>query len=126
VLGTFAMYYGKPRLPSAEHIQLIDMAVQMARVAIEAKRRDEALRLAQASLREVIDTIPAVVWSATIFNRRVARQDRSLTCVVARLPRRNPRYRHAQRHALLYEAMKATIQAPMLSPRGLILLRRYR
>src|SRR5439155_85126 len=27
VLGTFAMYYSEPRMPSAEHIQLIDMAV---------------------------------------------------------------------------------------------------
>src|SRR5258706_9811483 len=26
VLGTFAMYYGEPRLPDSEHIQLIDMA----------------------------------------------------------------------------------------------------
>jgi PAS domain S-box-containing protein len=64
VLGTFAMYYEKPRLPSAEHIQLIDMAVQMARVAIEAKRRDEALRVVEVRLRDVIDTIPTVVWSA--------------------------------------------------------------
>src|SRR5258706_16318158 len=37
VLGTFAMYYGAPRLPAKEHIHLIDMATQMARVAIEAK-----------------------------------------------------------------------------------------
>jgi PAS domain S-box-containing protein len=37
VLGTFAMYYGEPRLPAEEHIQLIDMATQMARVAIEAR-----------------------------------------------------------------------------------------
>jgi PAS domain S-box-containing protein len=43
VLGTFAMYYGEPRLPAEEHIQLIDMATQMARVAIEAKC-DEMLR----------------------------------------------------------------------------------
>jgi PAS domain S-box-containing protein len=43
VLGTFAMYYGAPRLPAAEHIQLIDMATQMARVAIEAKD-DQLLR----------------------------------------------------------------------------------
>jgi PAS domain S-box-containing protein len=64
VLGTFAMYYDKPRLPSAGHIQLIDMAVQMARVAIEAQRRDEALRLVEVRLRSVIDTIPAAVWSA--------------------------------------------------------------
>jgi len=44
VLGTFAMYYGAPRLPSEEHIRLIDMATQMARVAIEAKYGDETLR----------------------------------------------------------------------------------
>jgi PAS domain S-box-containing protein len=45
VLGTFAMYYGEPRLPAEEHIQLIDMATQMARVAIEAKHDDEMLRM---------------------------------------------------------------------------------
>ena len=44
VLGTFAMYYDEPRLPAEEHLQLIDMAVQMARVAIEAKADDEILR----------------------------------------------------------------------------------
>src|SRR6266446_3943778 len=45
VLGTFAMYYGEPRLPAEEHIQLIDMATQMARVAIEAKADDDMLRM---------------------------------------------------------------------------------
>jgi PAS domain S-box-containing protein len=44
VLGTFAMYYAKPRLPSNEHSELINMAVQMARVAIEAKADDDILR----------------------------------------------------------------------------------
>src|SRR2546426_8155558 len=74
VLGTFAMYYGDPRLPSPEHIQLIDMATQMARVAIEAKGKEEAsLRMAEEiqalsrqkedHLRLVIDTIPTMAWS---------------------------------------------------------------
>jgi GAF domain-containing protein len=63
VLGTFAMYYGEPRLPSPEHIKLIDMAVQMARVAIEAKRSEDALRKSEDGLRVVIDTIPAMAWS---------------------------------------------------------------
>jgi PAS domain S-box-containing protein len=63
VLGTFAMYYGEPRLPSLEHINLIDMAVQMARVAIEAKRSEDALRKSEDGLRTVIDTIPAIAWS---------------------------------------------------------------
>ncbi len=63
VLGTFAMYYSKPRLPSPQHIQLIDMAVQLARVAIEAKRSEDALRKSEDRLRLVIDTIPAMAWS---------------------------------------------------------------
>ena len=71
VLGTFAMYYGEPRLPSPEHIQLIDMATQMARVAIEAKGSEERMaekiqalsRQKEDHLRLVIDTIPAMVWS---------------------------------------------------------------
>ena len=45
VLGTFAMFYGEPQLPTAEHIQLIDMATQMARVAIEARCNDDLLRM---------------------------------------------------------------------------------
>src|SRR5437879_1728206 len=67
VLGTFAMYYGEPRLPSPEHIQLIDMATQMARVAIEAKGKEEKIQaLSQKKedlLRLVIDTIPIMAWS---------------------------------------------------------------
>jgi len=63
VLGTFAMYYSEPRMPSAEHIQLIDMATQMARVAIEAKRAGDALRQSEDRLRLVIDTIPTMAWS---------------------------------------------------------------
>ncbi len=74
VLGTFAMYYGDPRLPSPEHIQLIDMATQMARVAIEAKGKEQAsMRMAEEiqalsrqkenHLRLVIDTIPTMAWS---------------------------------------------------------------
>ena len=71
VLGTFAMYYGEPRLPSPEHIQLIDMATQMARVAIEAKGSEERMaekiqalsRQKEDHLRLVIDTIPTIAWS---------------------------------------------------------------
>ena len=44
VLGTFAMFYREPRLPTEEHIQLIDMAVQLARVAIESHADDDLLR----------------------------------------------------------------------------------
>jgi PAS domain S-box-containing protein len=59
VLGTFAMYYGEPRLPAEEHVQLIDMATQMARVAIEAKYRDEPLHA-------VLDDNPAGILIADL------------------------------------------------------------
>jgi PAS domain S-box-containing protein len=45
VLGTFAMYYDAPRLPTHEHTQVIDMATQMARVAIHAKCDDDLLQM---------------------------------------------------------------------------------
>jgi PAS domain S-box-containing protein len=44
VLGTFALYYGEPRSPAAEHIQLIEMGTQLARVAIEATKSSALLR----------------------------------------------------------------------------------
>ncbi|HWY96181.1 MAG TPA: LuxR C-terminal-related transcriptional regulator [Steroidobacteraceae bacterium] len=45
VLGTFAMYYNAPRLPTREHAQVIDMATQMARIAIDAQGDDDLLRM---------------------------------------------------------------------------------
>ncbi len=55
VLGTFAMYYGEPRLPSPEHIQLIDMATAMARVAIQAKQDEERLRASEERFRLIAE-----------------------------------------------------------------------
>jgi signal transduction histidine kinase len=59
VLGTFAMLYGEPRSPAAEDIQLIDMAVQMARVAIQRREAQRALedsaRELQALTRRLVD-----------------------------------------------------------------------
>jgi PAS domain S-box-containing protein len=45
VLGTFAMYYDAPRLPTRENIQVIEMATQIARIAIDAKRDDDLLQI---------------------------------------------------------------------------------
>ena len=40
VLGSFALYYHEPRSPTAEEIRLIDIATQLATIAIERKRVD--------------------------------------------------------------------------------------
>jgi PAS domain S-box-containing protein len=39
------MYYGTPRLPTRDDVQLIGMATQMARIAIDTKRDDDLLRM---------------------------------------------------------------------------------
>ncbi|HYL25382.1 MAG TPA: PAS domain S-box protein, partial [Burkholderiales bacterium] len=55
VLGTFTMLYGEPGLPSDEHVQLIDMAVQMARVAIQSKQDEEKLRASEQKYRLIAE-----------------------------------------------------------------------
>ena len=50
VLGTFALYYGRPRRPSPELIELARHASNMAAVAIERDRRGEALRVSEERL----------------------------------------------------------------------------
>lgn len=78
VLGTFAMYYGEPRLPTAEHVQLIDMAVQLARVAIEAKADDDLLRA-------IFDNSPNAVV-VTDMDGRIARATRAFAAWLGYTP----------------------------------------
>jgi PAS domain S-box-containing protein len=65
VLGTFAMYYEEPRLPLAEHMQLIDMATQIARVAIQRERDEQRLRASEEKFRQIAETIREVFWMTT-------------------------------------------------------------
>jgi PAS domain S-box-containing protein len=44
LLGTVAMYYPRPHRPSAHDRQIVFQAVQMAAIAIERKRAEEALK----------------------------------------------------------------------------------
>jgi formate hydrogenlyase transcriptional activator len=83
VLGTFAMYYPEPRTPLSSDFELIDAAGHIARIAIELERSHLDLKKAlveikssEDRLRTIIDTIPAMAWSARsdgsaeFFNRR--------------------------------------------------------
>jgi formate hydrogenlyase transcriptional activator len=70
VLGTFAMYYGEPRAPTARELARVEGAAQLALVAIESERARTALEGALAELqhsedrlRTIIDTIPTQAWS---------------------------------------------------------------
>jgi PAS domain-containing protein len=71
VLRTFAMYYPEPRTPRNSDFDLIDAASHIALIAIELERSHLALRNALVELknsenrvRTIIDTIPALAWSA--------------------------------------------------------------
>jgi PAS domain S-box-containing protein len=83
VLGTFAMYYPEPRAPLSSDFELITGAGHIARIAIEVEQSHQALKKAlveiknsEHKLRTIIDTIPALAWSARpdgsaeFFNRR--------------------------------------------------------
>ncbi|PYP76240.1 MAG: hypothetical protein DMD35_19160 [Gemmatimonadetes bacterium] len=78
VLGTFAMYYGEPKLPTAADLQLAETATLLAKNAIKRARAtttlrartDAAERLAvalsesEARFRMMAETIPVQVWTA--------------------------------------------------------------
>ena len=58
VLGSFAMYYGAPRPPTPYELRLIDVATDLARIAIEHHRAQEALRASEARNRAILRAIP--------------------------------------------------------------------
>src|SRR5437867_1357437 len=78
VLGTFAMYYGEPREPTAGDIELTETAtllaanvIKRARAAAALRARTEAaerlaraLRESEARFRAMAEAIPVQVWTA--------------------------------------------------------------
>ena len=68
VLGTFALYSSKPRIPTDAEIELIEGAGHIALIAIERQRSQAALALAleeiktnEESLRQIVDSIPGQI-----------------------------------------------------------------
>jgi len=69
VLGTFAMYYHEPRNPGPEEWQLIGVATHIARVAIERKRAEEALRESEERFRSLYTRTPGMLHSIDASGR---------------------------------------------------------
>jgi len=57
VLGSFAMYYTEPRSPSTAEMRLIEVATNLAGIAIERKLAEEALRGNLAQLARVTEEL---------------------------------------------------------------------
>lgn len=61
VLGTFAIYYRQPGLPSERHRRLIDIATQTAAIAITRQRSEAALRESEGRYRALVEWSPEAI-----------------------------------------------------------------
>ena len=66
VLGSLAMYYSQPRAPRADEQRLIDVAADIARIAIEQRRAYEALAHSEARTRAILRAIPDWMFLTTL------------------------------------------------------------
>ena len=61
VLGTFAVYFPKPRSFGVDDDKLLRTAANLAALAIQGKRTEQALRKSEARFRAIVDTEPECV-----------------------------------------------------------------
>ena len=66
VLGSLAMYYSQPRAPREDERQLIDVAADIARIAIEQRRAYQALEHSEARTRAILRAIPDWMFLTTL------------------------------------------------------------
>jgi len=62
VLGTFAMYYDEPRLPTPSEVEFIETRAHLAGVAISIERTQRLLRTNEERFRELAEHIQEVFW----------------------------------------------------------------
>lgn len=60
VLGTLAMYYREPRSPDFRDLRLIEGAADLAGIAIERRRAEQALRAQEHRYRAIYDGTPSM------------------------------------------------------------------
>jgi PAS domain S-box-containing protein len=63
VLGTFAIYYREPGMPSERHLRLVDLATHTATIAISRHNQMQALRDSESRFRQLAETLPQLVWT---------------------------------------------------------------
>jgi PAS domain S-box-containing protein len=57
VLGTFCMYYRETRSPNSQDLELIDLATDLVRIAIERDRAEAALRASEQVARGQVEAL---------------------------------------------------------------------
>ena len=74
VLGTFAMYYRDARRPTADELELGELATHLARIAIERVSQEERLVGAEEKYRRLVEQLPLAVYAFVPAERRGALQ----------------------------------------------------
>ncbi len=62
VLGTFALYHGKPAYPGERELSQIESYARLAELAVERSRMNEALKRGEERYRLIADNINDVIW----------------------------------------------------------------
>jgi PAS domain-containing protein len=70
VLGSFAIYYREPRLPSSDELRLIDVAVHLARIAIERWETEQELHLSEERFAKAFKANPQPMSLTTLNEGR--------------------------------------------------------
>lgn len=71
VVGTFAIYHREPGLPSARHLQLVEIATQLAAIAIGRARTERELRRSEERFNAFMDATPVIAWVTDEDGRHV-------------------------------------------------------
>jgi two-component system, sensor histidine kinase and response regulator len=66
LLGTFALYYHQPVLPTAHHQRLIDLATHAAAIAIARDREEQALRESEAKIRLLLESTAEAIYGTDL------------------------------------------------------------
>src|SRR5262245_8413040 len=66
VLGSLAMYYKEPREPRDAELRLIETAADIARIAIQQQRANQALRDSEARNQAILRAIPDWMFLTTV------------------------------------------------------------
>ncbi|HXF09473.1 MAG TPA: PAS domain S-box protein, partial [Desulfuromonadaceae bacterium] len=94
LLGTFAMYYRNIRQPEINELRLIEVATQIARIAITRKKAEQALKLEQERFRFVTQATHDAIYDWDIINGLVWRNETYLILYGADDPSRKWWYDH--------------------------------
>ena len=71
VLGTFAMYYAEPRVPSLDHQELIDIYSHLAGIAIERACFEKTFKKNEHRLQRLLETANVLPWEAEFSTWRM-------------------------------------------------------